>query len=97
MPASYAILDQIAEVMRRNTVYTLTITGHTDNKGSAQSNQRLSEARAKTCFDYLVSKGVYPARMSHLGLGGSQPVADNDTWSGRVKNRRVTFELVAPE
>lgn len=97
MPASYAILDQIAEVMRRNTVYTLTITGHTDNKGSAQSNQRLSEARAKTCFDYLVSKGVYPARMSHLGLGSSQPVADNGTWSGRVKNRRVTFELVAPE
>ena len=97
LPASYAILDQIAEVMLRNSVYTLTITGHTDNKGSAQSNQRLSEARAKACFDYLVSKGVYPARMSHLGLGGSQPIADNATWSGRVKNRRVTFELVAPE
>lgn len=93
-PASYAILDQVVAVMERNAAYQMTISGHTDSAGSAASNQKLSEARAKACYDYLLSKGVAAARMRHQGFGESQPIADNATAAGKAKNRRVAFELL---
>lgn len=90
---SNAILDQVADVMNRNQAYDLTISGHTDSAGSDASNQRLSENRAKACYDYLISKGVNAARMKFAGYGESKPVADNATADGKSKNRRVEFEL----
>jgi OmpA-OmpF porin, OOP family len=90
---SFGILDQVAAVMQRYPAYNLDIAGHTDSDGTDASNQRLSEARAKACFDYLVSKGVDAKRMKHSGFGESKPVADNNTKEGKSKNRRVEFKV----
>ncbi len=90
---SYDILDNIFEVMQRNASYTLEMRGHTDNVGDDEGNQRLSEGRANACFNYLLAKGISPARMNAIGFGETQPVSDNETSTGRAKNRRVEFEL----
>lgn len=91
---SYGILDRIAEIMIRNAGSNLRISGYTDNTGDASTNQRLSERRAKTCYDYLTRRGVLASRMSYAGYGESNPIETNDTSSGRRQNRRVEFELV---
>jgi OOP family OmpA-OmpF porin len=88
---SLPILDQIATIMNRRTTYSLKIHGHTDSVGSSDFNQQLSEARAKACFDYLVSKGVRSDRMTYAGFGESQPIADNALPEGQRLNRRVEF------
>jgi OOP family OmpA-OmpF porin len=90
---SKAILDKVAEILTRYPDYSLRISGHTDNVGSQASNQTLSENRAKACFDYLASKGVASARMTHAGFGPTRPVADNKTAAGRQQNRRVEFDI----
>ena len=68
---------------------TAKIVGHTDSIGTEQYNQALSERRAKAVFDYLASRGVSPSRMQAIGMGESDPVADNATAEGRQLNRRV--------
>ena len=73
--------------------YRLKINGHTDNSGEDKTNQALSERRAKTCYDYLVSKGIAANRVTSAGFGETKPVADNKTSAGRKQNRRVEFEL----
>ena len=93
LTASFAVLDRVAELMRKYPDYKLRISGHTDSVGDAAANQRLSEARAKTCFDYLIARGVAPSRMIHQGFGESRPIADNRFKEGRDQNRRVEFEL----
>ncbi len=90
---SYKVLDDIAGLMAKYPDYSLSIGGHTDNVGADASNLALSEKRAKACFDYLVSKGVNPSRMSHAGYGETQPIADNSTKEGRQRNRRVEFRM----
>jgi outer membrane protein OmpA-like peptidoglycan-associated protein len=67
----------------------LTIEGHTDNSGSAEVNQALSEQRAKSVRDYLVNQGLTAGSVSAQGLGMNNPAADNGTAEGRQKNRRV--------
>ncbi len=93
LSSSFPILDQVAQLMRKYPDYKLRISGHTDSIGEAPANQRLSENRAKTCYDYLVAKGIEASRMSHQGFGESRPIADNRFKEGRDKNRRVEFEL----
>lgn len=90
---SYGILDQVAGVMTKYPEYRLGISGHTDNTGNEGANQKLSEARARACYDYLARKNVVSNRMSHSGSGSLRPVADNKTADGRSKNRRVEFNL----
>jgi OmpA-OmpF porin, OOP family len=90
---SYAVLDEVVGIMAQYPEYSLTISGHTDSQGDAKVNQSLSEKRAKTCYDYLVSKGVSSSRMSHAGYGSTQPISDNATKAGRDMNRRVDFNL----
>ena len=90
---SSSVLDQIVEIMNRYPGYNLRISGHTDNVGEEESNLVLSQERAKSCYQYLVSKGISPKRMSHEGFGESKPVASNDHSSGRRMNRRVEFDL----
>ncbi len=93
LPASYAVLDQIAALMERYPEHQLIISGHTDSVGDDKFNLDLSKRRAKACYDYLTSKGVDPARISYDGYGETRPIADNNTEAGRAKNRRVEFEL----
>lgn len=90
---SYGILNQIVGIMNKYPDYKLSIDGHTDNTGSAEVNRKLSESRAKACYDYLVSKGIPASRMSYQGFGPTRPIADNSTYSGRTLNRRVEFNL----
>ena len=65
------------------------VAGHTDSMGSEAYNQGLSERRAQSVQDYLVSKGVKAQRLTAKGYGESMPVASNDTDAGRAENRRV--------
>lgn len=90
---SYDILIQISSIMNRYPDYSMTISGHTDNTGSASANQSLSERRAKSCYDYLVSRGIEAARVNYAGYGETNPIADNNTLRGRALNRRVEFRL----
>lgn len=93
LASSYPVLDEVVKLMNTYSEYNLTISGHTDNTGNDKSNQTLSENRAKSCYDYLVSKGVNAARMKYAGYGESKPKADNKTKAGREQNRRVEFDL----
>lgn len=88
---SFAILNQIAEIMENNASYQLQINGHTDNVGNSYNNQVLSEQRAGAVKDYLNKKGIASSRMKTEGYGDIMPIADNSTKAGRAKNRRVEF------
>ena len=91
--ASYGDLNKVAEILNKYPNYAVQISGHTDSQGEAAKNLVLSKNRAKSCFDYLVKKGIKANRMSHEGYGETQPIADNNTATGRQKNRRVEFSL----
>lgn len=93
VPESYGVLNQIVNIMNKYPDYKLSIDGHTDNTGTAEVNRKLSENRAKACYDYLASKGIPTNRLSYQGFGPSKPIADNSTYSGRTLNRRVEFNL----
>jgi outer membrane protein OmpA-like peptidoglycan-associated protein len=86
-------LDQIAKLMNEHGDLKLTITGHTDNQGSAEHNQKLSQRRADAIVASLVGNyALASSRLTAQGMGASAPVASNDSDDGRAKNRRV--ELV---
>ena len=68
------------------------IGGHTDSEGDENDNYRLSVERAKAVRDALELRGVPEARMTAMGYGETEPIADNDTEEGRAANRRTTFE-----
>jgi outer membrane protein OmpA-like peptidoglycan-associated protein len=90
-PISFPILDQIVKIMNENPDYLINISGHTDNIGTAEKNQILSEKRANAVKNYLVKKGVKEDRITVKGFGDTVPVADNKTPKGRTLNRRVEF------
>jgi len=94
-PNAKTILDNVGEELVTYPAIKVEIDGHTDGKGSASYNQRLSQRRADAARDYLVSKGVAAERMTAEGFGASQPVASNDTDEGRELNRRVALKIVA--
>ncbi len=91
---SAKILNQIADIMKRYPDFNLSISGHTDNTGSATNNQRLSERRAQSCYEFLSKAGVSVSRMNYSGYGESRPIADNNTLRGKALNRRVEFNLI---
>ena len=91
---SNSILNKIADIMKRYESYNLSISGHTDNTGSAAANQQLSERRSKACYEYLVNRGISANRMNYAGYGESRPIADNNTLRGRSLNRRTEFNLI---
>ncbi len=94
-PESYAIIDEIVDQMLSRPKLRLEIQGHTDNIGTIEYNQKLSERRAKAVYDALVERGVDPKRLRWRGFGMSQPVASNETEDGRAKNRRTQFVILA--
>jgi OOP family OmpA-OmpF porin len=95
---SYPLLDEVATVLRKNpTLGPVLIEGHTDNRGSRALNMGLSDKRARSVLEYLVSKGIDRKRLSSEGFGFDRPIATNDTALGRAKNRRVDFRLVRSE
>ncbi|MEK7717682.1 MAG: OmpA family protein [Pseudomonadota bacterium] len=88
-PGFYTTMDKIANVLIRYGKTHLTIVGHTDNVGTNQYNQTLSEHRAQAVNDYLRNKGVLVQRLEFLGRGETAPRAANATEEGRRLNRRV--------
>ncbi|QEY26849.1 OmpA family protein [Neisseria zalophi] len=89
-------LNKAAETLVKYHDTTLTVAGHTDNTGSDAINEPLSRRRAQSVADYLHQRGVAASRLSTVGYGSRQPVAGNDTWEGRAKNRRVEI-LINPD
>lgn len=93
-PAVDAYLAKLAERLSQ-TEETVSITGHTDNTGSDQTNMRLGRARARHVQKILVSKGIKKSRVSIDSKGESSPIADNETDAGRRRNRRAELVLNA--
>jgi len=92
--ASKTELNKLVPIM--NTQYPdikVTIDGHTDNTGKAETNQKLSESRSASVKKYLVSKGISADRLTTSGYGADKPIEDNKTAAGKAKNRRVEFKL----
>ncbi len=93
-PEAEKVLDGVGEALNRSRVIEVELRGHTDSLGSDGYNQSLSEGRALAVKAYLANLGVDPARMTTLGFGESQPIADNGTKKGRALNRRVELKVV---
>ena len=93
-PAFRATLDKVAQSMIDYPQSLIDVYGHTDSTGSDAFNQRLSEQRATTVMNYLISRGVPASRLRSQGFGETMPVASNDTVDGRAKNRRVEIKIV---
>lgn len=93
-PAFRATLDEVAKSLIEFPNSLVDVYGHTDSQGSDAYNQTLSENRARTVMNYLISKGVPAARLRSQGFGETMPVADNGTAEGRAKNRRVEIKIV---
>ena len=90
---SYKSLKDVAQILKDNPSYKVAIDGHTDNTGSDELNQKLSEKRANAVKEYMKGNGVDESRMTATGYGETKPVADNKTAAGRAKNRRVEMKL----
>ncbi|MDZ4751646.1 MAG: OmpA family protein [Flavobacteriales bacterium] len=93
-PKSKIELDKLYSLLVSNSDLHIEIGGHTDNVGSDESNQQLSEKRAMSVVAYLVGKGIASARLTSIGYGEKVPIDSNDTESGRSKNRRTEFQIV---
>ena len=92
---SRTALDKFAKSLLDNPDTDLVIYGHTDNTGSKEVNQRISDKRAMSVRNYLVNKGVGASRLTTKGMAYDQPVADNSTAAGRAQNRRVEVYISA--
>ncbi|MDD4848239.1 MAG: OmpA family protein [Bacteroidales bacterium] len=93
-PESQAELNKMVAFMQKNPTIKIEIQGHTDNSGVAAHNQILSENRAKSVFQYLVSKGIASQRLSYKGMGSSQPIESNLSEEGRSANRRTEYKII---
>ena len=96
-PTAKTNLDKLVEVFKEFADTDLLIVGHTDNVGSQGYNLPLSEKRAASVKDYLVSKGIASSRLTSQGKGLQEPIADNTTEAGRAQNRRVEIAITANE
>jgi outer membrane protein OmpA-like peptidoglycan-associated protein len=88
---SETILWRAYNALVANPNVSVVITGHTDNIGTQESNQKLSLERAQTVRNWLVEKGIASSRMRTFGRGQNEPVSTNDTDEGRAQNRRIEF------
>ena len=90
---NYAGLDVVSDFLKENPNISVKVEGHTDNVGSKQYNQGLSERRAESVANYLKDKGVNSTQVSTEGFGFSRPIASNDTEEGRAQNRRTELKF----
>lgn len=90
---SNAELDRLVKLLKDVPSLEIEISGHTDNTGSASLNEKLSQSRADAVVTYLKGKGISAGRLSSKGYGSRQPIATNNTSSGRQQNRRTEFEI----
>jgi OOP family OmpA-OmpF porin len=91
------VLNELLEGLEENPLVGVEIAGHTDNVGTPEENQLLSEERAMTVMDYFVSRGQDPARFVIIGFGENEPIDTNATAEGRARNRRIVFTALMTE
>ncbi len=90
---SYPLLERLKLVMDKCEQFGIIISGHTDSKGEEKTNQSLSLNRANAVSSYLIKQGANTNRISTIGYGELNPIADNEVEEGRAKNRRIEFTI----
>ncbi|MEM8973813.1 MAG: OmpA family protein [Pseudomonadota bacterium] len=90
---SFPTLDKVAGLSTLCGTINIEIGGHTDSRGSAESNQRLSERRAEAVRSYLEGKGLAAAQLKAVGFGETKPLVPNTTARNRARNRRIEFRV----
>lgn len=93
-PSSFRTLNTLLSMMKRYPEMSIEITGHTDNVGTMEYNQKLSDSRANVVKDYLVRNGISMKRIGAYGRAFRQPIASNDTNEGRQLNRRTEIKIL---
>jgi outer membrane protein OmpA-like peptidoglycan-associated protein len=92
--SSFYVLDEVFAFLQRFPDIRIEVGGHTSREGSYAVNQRLSEARAKSVYNYLIRKGILPERVTYRGYNYSQSIEDESTEVGRMINRRVEITVL---
>jgi outer membrane protein OmpA-like peptidoglycan-associated protein len=90
---TYTQLDSVVNVLKTSPAMNIEIDGYTDNTGDAAANKTISEQRAKAVYDYILAKGIEAARLSYVGYGQLNPIADNATIEGQKLNRRIEIKV----
>ncbi len=93
-PESFVELDELLNYMSQQKTTVIEISGHTDNVGSADANQKLSQDRAASVKSYLVKKGISASRVEAKGYGDTSPIAENTDEAGRKQNRRTEVKIL---
>jgi OmpA-OmpF porin, OOP family len=93
-PESFLELNRVVTLLTDNPAIVIEMSAHTDSRGSDDYNYTLSDNRARSVMDYILSKGIAPARISSKGYGETVPVVPNDTDENRQLNRRVEFKIL---
>ncbi|MEI6899480.1 MAG: OmpA family protein [Bacteroidota bacterium] len=93
-PESQSELNRLIALLHSNPTLKIEISGHTDNSGGIEHNLTLSKNRAKSVYDFLVSKGILTTRLTHNGYGASKPIDSNETEQGKANNRRTEFKVI---
>lgn len=91
---SFTELDKVVEFLKQNPSVEIEISGHTDNKGSDEYNESLSQGRSEAVVQYIVTQGIDGYRLTARGYGESKPIDTNDSEEGRANNRRVAFTVM---
>ena len=91
---SYAVLKDLAIYLKSYPIIAIRINGYTDSKGSEASNLSLSKRRARYIAKKIIEHGVSKNRIKWKGFGDKNPIASNEQEEGRLKNRRVEFEVI---
>jgi len=93
-PGFSSTLSDVATTLRNNPQTYIQVHGHTDSRGTDAYNQDLSERRAQSVVNFLTRQGIMPERLYWQGHGETQPIASNETESGRQMNRRVELRII---
>lgn len=88
-------LNRLVKIMTDNPKIKIEVSGHTDNVSSLETNNKLSNDRAKAVVDFLIENGIEANRLEYKGYAFFQPITDNDTEENRAKNRRVEFKIIS--
>jgi OOP family OmpA-OmpF porin len=92
-PESFVELDRVVKLLKENPAIEIEMSAHTDSHGTDEYNFKLSDNRARSVMEYIISKGIAASRIISKGYGESKPVVDNDTDENRQMNRRVEFKI----
>jgi outer membrane protein OmpA-like peptidoglycan-associated protein len=93
-PESFIELERVVKLLTENPAIEIEMSAHTDSYGSDEYNFRLSDNRARSVMEYILSRGITTGRISSKGYGETQPVVPNDTDENRQLNRRVEFKIL---